>query len=109
MPPVVFEVVAGADASSVANLVSDDCKCPRVTKPAIYYRHCKTINRGLGMDDIQRDVEGVSQIEAVTNILNIVCDITGMRFSALARATGTRWIACNVMMASSTTWRAGGS
>jgi signal transduction histidine kinase len=42
------------------------------------------------------DVEIVSRIGAVPTILDVVCRVTGMGFSAVARVTEDRWIACAV-------------
>lgn len=42
------------------------------------------------------DVEAVSRIEVVQQILEVVCRTTGLRFSAVARVTESRWIACAV-------------
>jgi signal transduction histidine kinase len=47
--------------------------------------------------DFQADVERVSRIEAVPTILDVVCRTTGMRFAAVARVTGDRWVACSVL------------
>lgn len=46
--------------------------------------------------DIQADVAAISEIDAVTNILEVVCRITGMGFAAVARVTEDRWVACAV-------------
>lgn len=45
---------------------------------------------------LQKDVEAISRIEAVDNILQVVCSTTGMGFAAIARVTEERWIACAV-------------
>jgi signal transduction histidine kinase len=42
------------------------------------------------------DVAVISQIEAVRQILEVVCRTTGMGFSAVARVTDSRWVACAV-------------
>lgn len=42
------------------------------------------------------DVAAVSLIDAVPKILEVVCRTTGMGFSAVARVTDGRWIACAV-------------
>ncbi|MCZ4223440.1 GAF domain-containing sensor histidine kinase [Pedobacter rhodius] len=44
--------------------------------------------------DIQRDIEAVAKIPIISNILEVVCKTTGMGFSAIARVTADRWIAC---------------
>ena len=46
---------------------------------------------------IQRDIAIVSGIEAVPNILQVVCHATGMGFAAVARVTEGRWVACSVL------------
>lgn len=45
---------------------------------------------------IDRDIALVSSIDAITNILRVVCSMTGMGFAAVARVTDTRWTACAV-------------
>lgn len=42
------------------------------------------------------DLDAISKIDAVASILEIVCRTTGVRFSAVARVTEERWIACAV-------------
>lgn len=42
------------------------------------------------------DIDAISKIDAVASILEIVCRTTGVRFSAVARVTEDRWIACAV-------------
>lgn len=44
----------------------------------------------------QTDIEQISQIPAVTKILEVICSTTGMGFAAVARVTKDRWIACAV-------------
>jgi signal transduction histidine kinase len=49
------------------------------------------------MDEpIARDLAAVSRIDAVPTILEVVCRVTGMGFSAVARVTDDRWVACAV-------------
>ncbi|HEV7690219.1 MAG TPA: GAF domain-containing sensor histidine kinase [Hyphomonadaceae bacterium] len=48
------------------------------------------------MEDFSKDVEAVSRIDAVPQILDVVCRMTGMGFAAVARVTEDRWIACSV-------------
>ena len=43
---------------------------------------------------LQNDIFNITQITAVPSILNIICQTTGMRFSAVARVTDTQWITC---------------
>lgn len=45
---------------------------------------------------IDPDVVLISSIEAITNILSVVCSMTGMGFAAVARVTDDRWTACAV-------------
>jgi GAF domain-containing protein len=45
---------------------------------------------------IDRDLAAVAGIDAVGNILNVVCSLTGMGFAAVARVTDTTWTACAV-------------
>jgi signal transduction histidine kinase len=47
-------------------------------------------------DDFADDLEAVSRIDAIPKILEVVCRTTGMGFSAVARVTEKRWIACAV-------------
>lgn len=47
-------------------------------------------------DAFATDVATVARIDAVTKILDVVCRSTGMGFSAVARVTEARWIACAV-------------
>lgn len=42
------------------------------------------------------DIAAINRIDAVPGILKAVADITGMRFTAVARVTDARWIACAV-------------
>ena len=42
------------------------------------------------------DVAAIERIDAVPRILEVVCRTTGMGFSAVARVTEDRWIACAV-------------
>ena len=46
--------------------------------------------------NLQKDVEAIGRIEAVNNILEVVCSTTGMGLAAIARITEDRWIACAV-------------
>lgn len=46
--------------------------------------------------DFTEDIAAVSHIEIVPKILEVVCRSTGMGFSAVARVTEERWIACAV-------------
>ena len=42
------------------------------------------------------DISAVSKIDAVASILEVICRTTGMGFSAVARVTQDRWVACAV-------------
>ncbi|MGZ3218307.1 HWE histidine kinase domain-containing protein [Paracoccus sp. T5] len=44
--------------------------------------------------DFQTDLDLIASIPAVSSILDVVCQMTGMGFSAVARVTEGRWIAC---------------
>ncbi len=44
--------------------------------------------------DFQQDLDIIAAIPAVRTILDIVCEMTGMGFSAVARVTEDRWICC---------------
>jgi signal transduction histidine kinase len=47
------------------------------------------------MEDVfQADIDAVQAIDAVPQILNVVCRTTGMGFAAVARVTENRWICC---------------
>jgi hypothetical protein len=47
-------------------------------------------------EEIARDVLAVNQLEAVPTLLDVLCEITGMRFAAIARVTEAAWTACVV-------------
>jgi hypothetical protein len=46
--------------------------------------------------DIARDISAVGRIEALPTILEVLCDLTGMRFAAVARVTENSWTACAI-------------
>ena len=46
--------------------------------------------------DIPADVKAIGQIPIIHSLLEVVCKTTGMGFSAVARVTDERWIACEV-------------
>jgi signal transduction histidine kinase len=52
--------------------------------------------KALSPDAFTEDLEIVSRIDAIPNILEVVCRTTGMGFAAVARVTEDRWIACAV-------------
>jgi signal transduction histidine kinase len=45
-------------------------------------------------EQIARDVFAVQQIPAVPTLLRVLCEITGMRFAAVARVTEDNWTLC---------------
>jgi signal transduction histidine kinase len=47
-------------------------------------------------ENFAADLDAVSKIDAIPRILEVVCRATGMGFSAVARVTEERWIACAV-------------
>jgi signal transduction histidine kinase len=47
-------------------------------------------------DALARDVARVGRIGVVPTILEVACKVTGMGFSAVARVTEDRWVACAV-------------
>src|SRR5450755_3284992 len=48
------------------------------------------------LDDTAKAVAAISRIDAVPTLLEVLCEITGMRFAAVARVTGKIWTACAV-------------
>lgn len=44
--------------------------------------------------EFQDDLDIIAAIPAVETILSVVCDMTGMGFSAVARVTQDRWVCC---------------
>jgi len=46
--------------------------------------------------NLKKDIENISKISIVPNILNVICQTTGMGFAAVARVTETDWTACSV-------------
>ena len=46
--------------------------------------------------DFESDIATVQSINAVPRILEVICRITGMGFSAVARVTEERWVCCAV-------------
>lgn len=47
-------------------------------------------------DKLFKDIQAVRQIPIVSTMLEVICQITGMGFAAVARVTNDRWIACSV-------------
>ncbi|WP_337267916.1 sensor histidine kinase [Oryzifoliimicrobium ureilyticus] len=54
-------------------------------------------NADLYPEEVAADIACVDGIEAVATILNVVLQMTGMGFAAVARVTEKRWIACKVL------------
>lgn len=48
-------------------------------------------------DILKEEALALSQVAAITEVLEEVCRITGMGFAAVARVTEDRWIACQVL------------
>jgi hypothetical protein len=46
--------------------------------------------------EIARDVAAVGKLQAVPTLLEVLCEITGMRFAAVARVSENTWTACVV-------------
>ena len=46
--------------------------------------------------NLQADVDAISRIPIVPNLLEVICRTTGMGFAAIARVTEDRWITCSV-------------
>lgn len=46
--------------------------------------------------EILEEVKAINSIPAIANILEVVCRTTGMGFSAVARVTEEKWVACAV-------------
>ncbi|MGJ8593065.1 MAG: ATP-binding protein [Aquaticitalea sp.] len=44
----------------------------------------------------QADVKNINSIAIVSDLLSVVCKVTGMGFAAIARVTEDKWIACQV-------------
>ncbi len=48
------------------------------------------------IEEFVDDLDAVGRIEAISRILEVVCRTTGLGFSAVARVTDSRWVACAV-------------
>src|SRR6478672_9567205 len=44
----------------------------------------------------QKDIDDISQIPTISNLLDVICETTGMGFAAVARVTEDRWVTCSV-------------
>jgi len=51
---------------------------------------------GDSADEIARDIASIGKIEALPTILDVLCELTGMRFAAVARVTEGTWTACAI-------------
>jgi light-regulated signal transduction histidine kinase (bacteriophytochrome) len=47
-------------------------------------------------DQFKQDIINIQNIPIVKNLLNVICQTTGMGFAAIARVTQDRWITCSV-------------
>ncbi len=47
-------------------------------------------------EQIEQDVAAVGKLQAVPTLLEVLCEITGMRFAAVARVSENTWTACVV-------------
>lgn len=47
-------------------------------------------------ENFQKDVTNIQNISIIPNLLNVICQTTGMGFAAVARVTDERWITCSV-------------
>jgi signal transduction histidine kinase len=47
-------------------------------------------------ENFEQDIQDIAQIPIVKTILDVICQTTGMGFSAIARVTENRWITCSV-------------
>jgi len=45
-------------------------------------------------ESVRRDVAAIAAIEAVPQILEVICRTTGMGFAAIARVTDSQWVCC---------------
>ncbi|MBC9033113.1 GAF domain-containing protein [Sphingomonas sp. JC676] len=48
-------------------------------------------------DSFRADIAAVHDIPGIREMLEQVCTLTGMGFAAVARVTGERWVACQVL------------
>jgi signal transduction histidine kinase/transcriptional regulator with XRE-family HTH domain len=54
------------------------------------------LNKLIGIAEIKADVEAISRIPIVPQLLEVICRTTGMGFAAIARVTEDKWVACAV-------------
>jgi signal transduction histidine kinase len=69
---------------------------PALSPEKALHRVGTTGNRAEVPEQIARDVFAVQQIQAVPTLLQVLCEITGMRFAAVARVTEQSWTLCAV-------------
>lgn len=50
----------------------------------------------IGTANVDHDVEAIGRMPMVPKILEVICRTTGMGFSAVARVTEDKWVACGV-------------
>lgn len=55
-----------------------------------------SLNKLIGIPDVQADIEAITRIPIVPKLLEVVCRTTGMGFAAIARVTEDKWVACSV-------------
>ena len=46
---------------------------------------------------VETDIATINRISAVPAMLQVISEMTGMRFAAIARVTATSWTACAVL------------
>ena len=46
---------------------------------------------------VETDIATINRISAVPAMLQVISEMTGMRFAAIARVTATSWTACDVL------------
>jgi hypothetical protein len=49
------------------------------------------------ISDFQADIDAIKNIAAITTILDVIRQTTGLGFVAVARVTESRWVACSVL------------
>lgn len=47
-------------------------------------------------ENFKQDILNIQNISIIPNLLNVICQTTGMGFAAVARVTEDRWITCSV-------------
>jgi signal transduction histidine kinase len=52
--------------------------------------------RQISEEQLRADIAAIVKIDAVPIMLEVICQMTGMGFAAVARVTENRWIACTV-------------